>query len=100
MPKTKPIDDKTVRRVAELSRLELSDKELALYSRQLADIIAYIDKLNEVKTSGIAPTSHPTGRLKNVFRKDVVKKSLSTEDVLKNAPSVSDNFFRVPKIID
>ncbi|MFH1381017.1 MAG: Asp-tRNA(Asn)/Glu-tRNA(Gln) amidotransferase subunit GatC [Candidatus Omnitrophota bacterium] len=100
MPKTKPIDSAIVKRVAELARLKLSDKELALYSGQLADIITYIGKLNEVETSGVSPTCHPLDSLKNVFRKDVVKKSLSADDALRNAPSSADGFFRVPKIIN
>lgn len=95
----KTIDEKTVKHVARLSRIGLSEKELGLYQKQLADILGYIHKLNEVDTKDTLPTSHPLANLKNVFRKDRVRKSLPVEDVLQNAPNRKDNFFSVPKII-
>ena len=100
MPDKKAIDEKTVEHVARLSRINLSKKELNLYQKQLGDILGYINKLNELDTKDTLPTSHPLGNLKNVFRRDVVKKSLSAEDVLKNAPARKDDFFKVPKIIE
>lgn len=100
MPNKKTIDEKTVKHVARLSRIDLSGEEVKLYQRQLTDILGYINKLNELDTKGTLPTSHPLGNLKNVFRKDTVKKSLSAEDVLKNAPARKDDFFKVPKIIE
>ncbi|MGB2705402.1 MAG: Asp-tRNA(Asn)/Glu-tRNA(Gln) amidotransferase subunit GatC [Candidatus Omnitrophota bacterium] len=100
MPDKKTIDDKTVRDIARLSRISLTDKELMLYSRQIADILDYINKLNELDTSKTPPTSHPLDTLKNVFRKDVAKASLPAEDALRNAPKRKDNFFSVPKIIE
>ena len=63
----KGIDKDTVKRVAHLARLELDDKELALYSGQLASILTYIGKLNELDTKDVAPTSHALTTLKNVF---------------------------------
>ncbi len=96
----KIIDNQTVKRVALLSRLSLSDAELALYVRQLASILSYIDKLNEVDIKDVQPTSHALPTLKNVFRKDILKPSLKTEDALKNAPSKEGAFFKVPKIIE
>ena len=100
MNKKKTIDEKTVERVARLSRISLSGKEAKLYRRQLADILRYIHKLDEVDTSRTLPTSHPLESLKNVFRKDIMKKSLPAEDALGNAPERKGDFFRVPKIID
>jgi len=94
------IDKKTVKHVAHLARLSLNEKELGLYSTQLASILSYIGKLNEVNTEGVAPTSHPLSSLKNVFRKDVLKKSLEADDALKNAPSREADFFKVPQIIE
>lgn len=96
----KIIDKETVRHVARLSRLEFSDKELELYSKQLESILSYISKLNEIDTKDVQPTSHALPTLKNVFRKDILKPSLSAEDVLKNAPSREGGFFKVPQIID
>ena len=99
MAKKKMIDKKIVEHAARLSRISLTDKELGLYSRQLADILGYINKLNELDTAKTSPTSHPLGTLKNVFRKDVVKDSLPAEDALRNAPKRKGDFFSVPKII-
>ena len=96
----KAIDAKTVKHVAHLSRLELSAKELDEYSGQLASILSYISKLNEIDTKGVLPTSHPLATLKNVFRKDVLKKSLGTDEALKNAPAKEGDFFKVPQIIE
>ncbi len=94
------IDSKTVRHVALLSRLSLSDKELEAQSRQLTSILSYISKLNEINTDAVSPTSHPLTSLKNVFRKDDLKPSLSTDDALKNAPAREGDFFRVPQVIE
>ena len=94
------IDKKTVTKVALLSRLELDEKESGLYSTQLAAILSYIDKLNEVDTKSVLPTSHVLPNLKNVFRKDSLKKSLDAADVLSNAPSKEGDFFKVPQVIE
>lgn len=94
------IDEKTVRHVARLSRLELAEKELKLYSGQLAGILEYINKLAEADSSDVPPTSHPLEGLRNVFRKDATRKSLTQEEALQNAPNKKDDFFSVPKIIE
>ena len=94
------IDNKTVKNVAILSRLELDEKEFALYSGQLASILSYIGKLNEIDTKDVLPTSHVLPSLKNVFRKDVLKKSLDADDVLGNAPQREGDFFKVPQVIE
>ena len=96
----KPIDRKTVERVAHLSRIELGETEIDRYCSQLELILSYIDKLNEVDTSNTQPTTHALSSLKNVFRKDVLRKSLATEEALKNAPSSEGDFFKVPQIIE
>ncbi|MFC1590616.1 Asp-tRNA(Asn)/Glu-tRNA(Gln) amidotransferase subunit GatC [Candidatus Omnitrophota bacterium] len=94
------INRDTVKKVALLSRLKLSDKELEIYSRQLETIIKYIDKLNGLNTDGVPPTSHTLSNLKNVFRKDELRQSLKVEDALKNAPSREGGFFKIPKVIE
>lgn len=94
------IEKKDVKHVALLSRLELDEKDLETYSRQLASILSYISKLNEIDTANVHPTSHPLSTLKNVFIKDTLKRSLTPEDALRNAPSKEGEFFKVPQIIE
>jgi aspartyl-tRNA(Asn)/glutamyl-tRNA(Gln) amidotransferase subunit C len=96
----KTIDAKVVKHVAHLARLELNDSELEHHSRQLASILSYISKLNEIDTTNVLPTSHALTTLKNVFRKDVLRKSLEPDEALKNAPSREGDFFKVPQIIE
>lgn len=96
----KIIDNDTVRHVAHLARLSLDDKELAQYSSELALILKYISKLNEIDTNRVPPTSHAVSTLKNVYRKDVLKASLSVDDALKNAPAHDGDFFKVPQVIE
>lgn len=94
------IDKSVVRHVAMLSRLRLSDEDLELYSRQLTDIIHYVDKLNELDIQGVSPTSHVSSDLKNIDRPDSIKPSLPVDDVLSNAPDREGDYFRIPRVID
>lgn len=93
------ISKEMVKHIAMLSRLEFQENEIELYGEQLSRILDYVDKLNEVNTEGVEPTSHVLS-LNNVFREDIVKASLSREEALRNAPDSTDKFFRVPKIIE
>ena len=91
------IDD--VRHVAKLARIEFSGEELEKFTTQLDSIIGYIEKMNELDTSGIEPTSHVVD-VKNVMRDDIAKESLPREESIKNAPCSEEGFFKVPKIIE
>ncbi|GAB5047330.1 Asp-tRNA(Asn)/Glu-tRNA(Gln) amidotransferase subunit GatC [Thermodesulfovibrio sp. TK110] len=93
------ITKEEVKHIAMLSRLELDEREIELYQDQLSRILDYVEKLNEIDTAAIEPTSHVI-ELNNVFREDAVKESLPREEVLKNAPQATDKFFKVPKIIE
>ena len=85
--------------IALLARLELSEEEKDLFSRQLGSIIQYIEKLNELDTESVEPTAHILP-LYNVFREDAVQPSLPREMALQNAPERNEQFYRVPKIIE
>lgn len=85
--------------IALLARLDLSEKEKDLFSRQLGSIIKYIEKLNELDTGSVEPTAHVLP-LHNVFREDEVQPSLPREIALQNAPERNEQFYRVPKIIE
>ncbi len=93
------ITRKEVDHVARLARLELSEDEKETMTRQLDRILGYVDKLNELDTSTVEPTSHVIPML-NVMREDEVRPSLAPDDALSNAPDREDAFFRVPRIIE
>lgn len=88
-----------VEHVARLARLELSAEEKERMRAQLDSILSYIDKLNELDTSAVEPTSHVLP-MTNVFREDEVATSLAQEAALANAPERHDLFFRVPRILE
>ena len=88
-----------VEQVARLARLELSAPEKERMRKELDGILAYIDKLRALDTSGVQPTSHAVP-LTNVMRDDEERPSLSREDMLANAPDRNRELFRVPKIIE
>ncbi len=87
-----------VKKVARLAKLELNDKEVEKLGQQLSETITYIDKLNEIDTANIEPTSQVTG-LTNVFRKDEVAPSLKLEDILPQAANTYNDYFKVKLIL-
>lgn len=93
------MDIETVRKVANLSRLDLSETDLAQMTQQLTAILGYIDQLSELNTEGIEPLSHPLP-IQNVFREDEPRPSLPLELVLQNAPARQGDFFSVPAVFD
>lgn len=88
-----------VSRIARLAKLPISKEEKGRFENQLGETISYIDKLGEINTADIQSTSQVTG-LENVTREDVVSPSLSQEEVLKNAKSVHNGFFKVKAILE
>ena len=95
----KIITEGVVRHAARLSRLELAADEVARFQKQLERILDYVAQLNEVDTDGVQPTTHVLSSMKNVFRDDEVRPSLSTDEALSNAPARHQDFFKVPKVI-
>jgi aspartyl-tRNA(Asn)/glutamyl-tRNA(Gln) amidotransferase subunit C len=94
------IDDKVVEHVAHLARLQLEAHELELYTQQLDRILAYMDKLNSLDTTGIEPTSHVIP-LVNVFREeDVADHNFQVEESVGNAPERKGSSFKVPPIME
>lgn len=92
--------DDDIRRIAALARLELTTDEVALFSRQLSDIVSYVEALQAVDTTGVPPTSHPVAAAP-VWRDDEPRPSLDRASVLTGAPaaSVSAGLFKVPKVL-
>ena len=84
--------------VAMLAKLRFSEAEKVKLAEELNQILDYMEKLNELDTSDVAPLKHPT-EVNNVMRDDEARPSLSADDAVRNAPSHQNSFFRVPKVI-
>jgi len=89
----------SIEHLSRLSRLAVSDDEKILFANQIDSILNYMDKLNELDTGNVEPTSHVI-LLSNVVREDLPRDSLNRQDALMNAPDKTDKFYRVPKIIE
>jgi aspartyl-tRNA(Asn)/glutamyl-tRNA(Gln) amidotransferase subunit C len=88
---------KDVEHVAKLARLELTDSEKEKFTKQLGDVLKYVEQMNEVDTTNVKPMAHAFD-IVNVMRKDEVVKEISKEALLQNAPEEENGFFKVPKI--
>ena len=88
-----------VKRIAELARLELTNDELDLFTRQLGDILTYVEQIRSLDTAGVAPTSQVLNR--PVDRDDIPDVTLSRPDLLGNAPdaALEAGLFKVPRVI-
>jgi len=93
------IDKKTVRKIADLARLEFKDKDEEAIIKDLNKMLEWVGKLNELNTEGIEPLTHLSEEV-NVMRKDELKKHISHEQGLKNAPKKDSDYFRVPKVLE
>ncbi len=87
-----------VEHIAKLAKLSLSEDEKVAYTKQLSEILDYVEKLNELDTGEIEPLSHVMD-VTNAFREDISRKCLSRKDALSNAPESDGKFFIVPKVI-
>jgi aspartyl-tRNA(Asn)/glutamyl-tRNA(Gln) amidotransferase subunit C len=87
-----------VAHVAKLARLEIDPERVEKMADQLATILTYVEKLGEVDTQDVPPTSHAIA-LTNAFREDHVRDSLPREEALNNAPDQEAGGFVVPKVI-
>ena len=93
------ISDETIDYVGILAKLELSEEEKEQAKKDMANMLDYIDTLNELDTSGVEPMSH-VFPVNNVFREDVVTNEDDREEILANAPEAKDGAFVVPKTFD
>jgi aspartyl-tRNA(Asn)/glutamyl-tRNA(Gln) amidotransferase subunit C len=90
---------KDVEHVANLARLELSEQEKEQFTGQLNAILKYAEKLNELATDDVEPTSHVLP-VHNVMREDVIRESVSNETALRNAPDDENGQFKVPAVLE
>jgi len=89
---------KDVAKVGSLARLALTEQDLARMTGELSKIVDFVSQLGELDTSSVEPLAHPL-ETRNVFRDDVPKPSLTTEQALANAPRHDDSFFLVPAVL-
>ena len=92
------ISDETIEYVGILAKLELSEEEKEQAKKDMGEMLDYIDKLNELDTTGVEPMSH-IFPVTNVFREDVVTNGDGSKEALGNAPSVKNGGVLVPKTI-
>lgn len=88
-----------VTHVAKLANLPLTPEEKKKFEKQLSETLEYVEKLNEIDTKNVEPTSQVTG-LENVTREDEARPSLTQEEALQNAKSKHNGFFKVPAILE
>jgi aspartyl-tRNA(Asn)/glutamyl-tRNA(Gln) amidotransferase subunit C len=93
-----PVTIHDVEHIAQLAHLEFSPDEKQKLMQEMNQILEYMEQLNKLDTDSVEPLSHVID-LKNVFREDAAKPGLPAGDALKNAPSKTDEFFKVPKVI-
>lgn len=88
-----------VKKVATLANLTLSPDEEGKFEKQLSDILAYVEKLNEVSVEGVEPTSQVTG-LENVVRDDATTPSLTQDEALSGSTNTYNGMFKVKAILE
>ena len=93
------IDSDTVDKIAHLARLELAADEKEEMIADMNKILGFMAKLNEIDTTGVEPLVYMSDEV-NVFRNDVVKQDITTEEALQNAPKHDDKYFLVAKVIE
>lgn len=93
------IDEKLVKYLESLARIELTEKEEKKIGAELQEILTYMDKLNELDTTGVEAMSH-SFPVTNVMRPDEVRPSVETAEILANAPHSQDGCFVVPKTVE
>jgi aspartyl-tRNA(Asn)/glutamyl-tRNA(Gln) amidotransferase subunit C len=92
------IDEKLVDQLSHLARLSFENETRTEIKNDLNKMLAFVDKLNELDTTGVEPLIYMVDET-NVMRKDVVKTDITHEEGLKNAPKRDSDYFRVPKVI-
>ena len=97
-----PITEADVEKVAQLAHMEITPDELKMFAPQMADIVAYVEKLNEVATNDVRPALGgltPEGEATDSARDDSVVESLGQKKALAEAPDPASGHFRVPKVL-
>jgi aspartyl-tRNA(Asn)/glutamyl-tRNA(Gln) amidotransferase subunit C len=91
------VDEKLVKEIASLARLDLSKEETELFVSQFKDILDYVSVLNEVDTDNVPP-AYLSSANKSVTREDVIEESVPTEEFVANAPQSKDDYVVIPRV--
>jgi len=97
-----PINQSDIEKVAQLAHLELAEEELKTFAPQIAEIVSYVEQLNEIDTSNIEPAIGgltPEGAKTDSARNDEIEGSLGQKVALAEAPDPASRHFRVPKVL-
>lgn len=92
------VTDALIENLAHLARLEFNEQEKMALKNDLQRMIAFVEKLKEVDTTGTEPLLHMTDAI-NAYRDDEVKGSMQKQTALANAPCANEDYFKVPKVI-
>ena len=97
-----PINQSDIEKVAQLAHLELAEEELKTFGAQIAEIVSYVEQLNEIDTSNVEPALGgltPEGEKTESSRNDEIEGSLGQKVALAEAPDPASGHFRVPKVL-
>jgi len=92
------IDEKTVKRVAEIARLELNEDEIKKFSKELESIVNWFEDVDKIDTKNVEPSFHPV-KVEDRFREDNAEKSFSKEQAFMNTKNKKDSFFLGPGVV-
>ena len=99
MKKQKNVTRDEVIRIAKLAKLHLDEEQIINYTKNINEILTYMEQLNELNIKDIEPLSHVLDQ-SNIVREDIVTESLDIKEILKSAPQSSEKHFVVPKVIE
>jgi aspartyl-tRNA(Asn)/glutamyl-tRNA(Gln) amidotransferase subunit C len=91
------VDEKLVKEIASLARLDLSQEETEMFVSQFKDILDYVSVLNEVDTENVPP-AYLSSANKTVVREDIIEESVPTNEFLSNAPQSKDDYVVIPRV--
>jgi aspartyl-tRNA(Asn)/glutamyl-tRNA(Gln) amidotransferase subunit C len=97
-----PITQSDIEKVAQLAHLELAEEELKTFGQQIAEIVNYVEQLNEIDTNNVEPALGgltPEGEKTDSARDDEIEGSLGQQVALAEAPDAAAGHFRVPKVL-
>ena len=97
-----PIKESDIEKVAQLAHLELAPEELKIFGPQMAEIVNYVEQLNELDTANVVPAIGgftPAGETTDSLRNDELAPSLGQKTALAEAPDPAEGYFRVPKVL-